>query len=1726
MVYLPGYKIIEQVVKRGNYTVLRAIRESDYNRVVIKLLSKDYPSAKEITDFIHEYQIMAKFDCEGIIKAYDFIKGKSYAIIMEEIEGWPLAEAIKNLKLSAGEKTLLAVKMADSLAQLHRQNVIHKNINLSNFVWNPETGSLKLIDFGNATELSVETPQFVNLNYLEGTLSYISPEQTGRINRPLDNRTDLYSLGVCLYELFTGRLPFQSADKSELIYCHIAKTPQPPHEVNPEVPVFLSEIIMKLMAKAAEERYQTAVGLKTDLEFCLNNFDALIFGYISFVPGQGDVSDRFEVPHRLYGREAEVEELINSFEKSSEGGAEILLLSGPSGIGKTSLIHEIYKPITARKGYFISGKFSQFTQSTPYHGFAQAFRELMRQLLAEPQERLDYFRQRLLHALGSNGQLIIDIIPELESIIGPHESVPDLNPREAQNRFKLAFSEFFKALTGPDSPLVIFLDDIQWSDSSTLDLLEYILEAGDIQYVFIIGAYRDNESEGILPRLHKMEKLAGGRSDRGIRLRWTCLKPLEFSAINQLVADTLRMGLEESKPLSKIIQRMTNGNPFFIRQMLNTLYRQKAFAFLPEKGCWTYDLEKVNAAEISDNVVDLLVISFESLPKGSKTLLSLASGIGNQFDLETISSISKLPPKKLAEDLWVAIEKEILLPLDSNYRYINTLKNETILKNLEMRFCFAHDRIRQAIYRVIPEKEKTKIHHKIGRMLLNSFRQTGRADIIFDLVNHLNKAKALIKSRDERFELADLNTLAGQKAMKSTAFFNALAYFEEAEKALSEKEWAAMPSKYFSLLTEQASAAMLSGGFEKAEALCGRLSLLAEGNLQKCSVSSVRALLYMFQGRLSDSIDELRRALRLLGFNLPKTDEEIDREIQEGIEKIRQFLDRNPVEEIVNLPIMIDPEKSMAMQLFFQLNPPAIQVSPKLFNLSAITMFNLTLAHGVTPLSCKAVCDCGAICGIAFSDFKTAYKLGEMAFALIDRFKAESQKAPVYFIFPFLSIWVKHYQESLDYYDMSYKAGLETGDLLHATYALANKVHYSFWAGKNLNECKDAAKSYISLIKQANMPAPRLLCEIVLYSIEKLMALPKRGDALEFEERDRTMRTLIEKSRNLVFLCRYYQYNAFISYILGNLDESEKWNALADKLLYAVSTDFPIPDHCLLKGLILAARWKNSPPPERSQIEDALSEILKQLEVWAENCPENYAHKYYLLSAEIAIIQDRPLETISGLYKKATDSIAADDFIQLKALINEQCGKFWLERGNEIVGKTYMREAYYLYGKWGADRKLALMDKEWDFRGQWAPMQEKSETLSEVASFVDMNSILKSTQAISGEIKIEKLLTTLMRILVENAGAQRGCILLKNEFDGKFYVEAFRDIESRQNQVVHSLPLYESKRLCIEIVNYVIRTREALVIQDASSDLILQNNPYIRENLIRSVMCIPVLYQNRLKGIVYLENNLSDNVFTAARLETIKILASQAAISIENAKLYENMEEKVRERTSQLNALNEKLRELSLRDSLTGTYNRRYLYGIVFEKVSAYLKEHSRPHEDEPGAFPPQANPIGVFLIDIDYFKEVNDTYGHAVGDSVLIRMSKVLKEMLHKDDVLVRWGGEEFLIILFNRSSEDYRRFAKRVVEEIENTPVKVSEDRVIYKTCSLGYCEIPLDSDVPELISLDQAIRISDYALYRAKEKGRNRSARFNLKGKGLNHEVLMNLNSLSKLDFNEKYFEIEYL
>lgn len=1738
MIHLKGYTIKEEIYRGRSSVILKGIRVLDNCPVIIKLLNREYPSIQEKSAFMREYDIVSRITGDGVIKAYAMKKyGNSFAIIMEDIGGESVNKVLQSINIGIAEKLSLAVQMTDSLIQIHKQNIIHKDVNPTNFIWNYKTNQVKITDFGISAELTREASQSINLNFLEGTLNYLSPEQTGRVNRPMDYRADLYSLGITFYELFTGQLPFKGEDELDLLYSHIAKIPIPPRDINSEIPAILSDIIMKLISKTPEERYQSALGLKKDLERCqrlLEEKNALS----KFTLGEGDFVDRFEIPHKLYGREAEIEVMLDSFEKAAKGHCEFLLVSGYSGIGKSSLIHEILKPIAGKKGHFIYGKYDQYERDVPYYGITQAFQELIRQLLAKPQASLDNWKRNITEALKSNAQVIIDIIPELEQIIGTQSQVAALNPLEAKNRFQMTFLEFIRVFAKKEHPLVIFLDDLQWSDTSTLDLIKYILTSGNIHYVLFIGAYRDNEVKAGHPLLATLEELKNAQQSSIPPFHQIFLKPLGFSAINQLIADTFHSQPNVTEPLANIIFQKTKGNPFFVSRLLSSLYLQGTFTFMADKGQWTYDLEKVKAVEISDNVIDLLVKELESLPSETMDILKLAACIGTQFDLTAVSLISNKPVAAIGKNLWIAIEKEIIIPLNNNYRFINTLENEMSVIDLEIRFSFVHDRIRQALYSLIPSREKCEIHLKIGREQLKGFNETKRTDVIFDLVNHLNIGRVFIEDKNDRIELMELNIMAGNKAKKSIAFAAALNYFETAKSLLSEEEWADMPDKFFDLSLEEANAALLSGNLIKAEAICEYLSKIANSNIEKGSVSNIKILILIYQGKLLETIDEMRKTLALFNIFVPESTEEIKQKIQEGVMKMQQSLVNMTVDDLVNLPVMSDPEKLMVVKLL-QVAPLALQANPLLFTLSTLIMFELTLTYGTSPATCRCFSDFGHTIGKVLNDYKTGYTLGEAALGLISKFKAESQKPQVYYFLPYISYWRTHYNESLNYYDLSYRTGLEVGDLVHANYAIAHKIHLLMWVGKNLTECKAEAENTIAFLKQAKSPAPLVLTEIVYYAIQELQTIPENVPEqeikLDFEKKNDEMITRIGKIHNMSYLARFYLYNIYINVILGDMETAEKWNILLDKIGSAEIYDFAMPDYYLFKAMILIHKWKNTPSEEQPKINETLLNIQQRMKNWMENCPDNIAHKYYLLSAQMAIIKNESLDNIVDLFSKAMESIDNNDFIQYKALCNEMYGEFWQDKGDEKIAKTYIHEAHYLYEQWGAYRKVMLLEQQYS---HYFVADESSRQLSKTVkgtiskitnNSIDMTSILKSTQAISSEIKIDKLLTILISTMIENAGAQRGYMLLQNEVDGEFYIEAMQDVNSYKIQVMQSLPLTESEELCLEIVQYVTRTKETLVIHNAFSDANWQNNSYVIKNRIKSVLCMPVLYQNRLKGVVYLENNLSDNVFTSERLEALKILSSQASISIENAKLYENMEEKVRERTIQLNEANEMLKELSLHDPLTNLHNRRYTFEFIYDQITQFIRNKTAAlNNNEKRQTSLRENVIGVFLIDIDYFKQVNDTYGHSAGDGVLISISKVLKKMVRADDILVRWGGEEFLIILYNTKIDYLGEFAKKVLEEIENTPIKVSENVTIKKTCSIGYVEMPIDITNPELLNLEQTINLSDYALYCAKENGRNCAAHFKLiKEIGKNNELKKYLTNLSKATkLNEEYFKIEFL
>ncbi|MBN1499455.1 MAG: AAA family ATPase [Spirochaetes bacterium] len=1736
MINLNGFTITEEIFKSYNSTIYRGIKNDQGLPVIVKLLNHEFPSENDLSYFKREFEIMSKLTGDGIIRVYSLEKyDNTLAIIMEDFGGESLAKILHSTVMELQDKLSLMLRISDILIQVHKQNIMHKDVNPSNIIWNPSLKIIKIIDFGISSEVTKESSRFVSLQTLEGTLDYISPEQTGRMNRPVDYRTDLYSMGVMFYEILTGQLPFKGNDDIEKIYSHIAQSPVPPEKISPEIPEMLSVIILKLLSKNAEERYQSALGVKTDLQKCKDQLKSK--GRIDkFKIAENDFTDKFQISGKIYGRNNEIENLIEMFDQISEGRSGIMFISGYSGVGKSALVNEIQKPVSSKKGRFITGKFDKLEQNIPYSALIRAFNSLIQQMQSEPEDQIKFIQHRLDEILGLNAQVIIDLIPDLENLIGQRNPVPDLSPIEAQNRFQLVFRDFIQIFADKDSPLVIFLDDLQWSDVTTLNLLNYLVSTEELKYVFFIGAYRDNEVKKGHPLLQVIQEMENKLSRETFPFRRLVLKPLKKTAVNHLISDTFRCTAELAEPLTSLVYRKTDGNPFFTNQLLNTLHHRGAFTYVPENGCWNWDLNEVGKMEISENVIDLLVNNLKSLPDTTLIILKLASCFGDTFNMKNLSSISGRSVAGIGNDLLFAIEKEIIFPLSSIYRLINIQNSKGNSTESGMDFSFMHDRIHQAIYSLLTEEEKSRMHLKIGYHLKKNYTEAGNYINIFDLVNHLNIGKELITSTDERLQLSELNLQAGKKAVKSTAFNTAADYFETGLSLLSEEDKINNPHKYFELSFEYAEAVFLSGKIDKAELLCENLFELADDNFTRASVYNLKAAIMEFQGNLPGTVSELRKGLELYDIKFPDDPEQINGLIQERMGKLLQWLAQTEIENLVNLPEMTDRNIIMTMRGLFLIVPAAIQCTFQYYIISVLMMFELTIQYGITGYSAKCFADCGVIIGLMTGDYKTGYKLGEAAFAVIRKYKLEAQKPSVFFIFTYISYWIKHYSESIEYYDMSFRTGLETGDISHAAYAIAHKVYLMMYVGRNLTECRNDTLNAISFIKDKHAAAQQVLAEIVLYAIQKLQYIPGSDEEIDFEKKDNEITAMLESIHNITSLCRFFQHNAYINFIMGSYDAAEMWCRKVEPVLFASANDFPLPDFHLVNALLMVKKYrKSSSDEEKNNLMDQILSVSSRLEKWSSDNEINFAHKHLFLLAEIAILKNEPVEVIMNYYKAAYNSIGEDDFINMKAVISEQQGLFWHERKEHTISKAYIREAHYLYKQWGAFQKVYLLEKEFTtFFAPESPSKSDTTGTSNTGSRsgsndrIDTESIIKATQAVSGEIKLEKLLGILMETIIENAGAQHGCLLLVKD-DGELYVDAKKSINSERISVMQQLPFREDPDLCPEIINYVLRKKDSLVIGNAYKEGLFTANRYIVTHQIKSLLCIPVMHRNILKGIVYLENNLSDNVFTSDRVEIINIISSQAAISIDNARLYENMEEIVKKRTLQLKEANDKLKELSLLDPLTNLHNRRYIMEFVTEQSDNFLKSKIRSiHHANKRNDHINDKVLGVFLIDIDYFKNVNDTYGHAAGDNVLISFSSALRRMIRTDDFIVRWGGEEFLIILNNTQASYLDIFSRLVLDTINSTPLKISADKEIYKTCSIGYSQMPIYDDIPDFITLEQSINISDYALYMAKESGRNRAAYVEtVSNKPETEECRNYLSNLSKnTELNTDYINIRYI
>jgi PAS domain S-box-containing protein len=1398
----------------------------------------------------------------------------------------------------------MAIAITDTLGKIHAAHVIHKDINPGNIVFNPRTGVVKIIDFGIATRFSRTNPTFKSLHLLEGTPAYLSPEQTGRMNRMLDYRTDFYSLGATFYKLLTGQLPFPTSDLLELVHCHIATPPIPPHELNATIPQPVSDLILKLMAKNAEDRYQSAWGVKADLERCAQQLAEM--GQINTILlGLQDVSEQFRIPQKLYGREVEIEALWVAFDRvtgNRESGAgnrekhptpytlyptpscsEMMLVSGYSGIGKTALVQELHKPITAKHGYFIWGKFDQFRRNIPYSAIVDALQKLVQQLLGEPNEQVEVWRSRLLTALGSNGQIIIDVIPEVEFIIGKQPPVPEVGATEAQNRFNLTFQKFVRAFCAKEHPLVIFLDDLQWIDSATLKLIELILLDEQTQSLFLIGAYRDNELTPTHPLVLTLESLR----NQGAVFQEIILIPLTLEPLSQLIAETLHHNPDTVRSLAQVVLRKTEGNPFFVGEFLKLLYGENLLTFDAQQLSWQWNLAEIEAQDITDNVVELLLRQLQKLPEATQQVLSIAACVGSEFDLETLAIVCEKSPKAIFQDLLEAIQAGLIQPLSD-------LDEDLLVQEYK----FSHDRVQQAAYALIDESQKQVVHLQIGGNLLEKTSPEQRSDRLFEIIDHLNQGLELVTARSERTEIARLNLMAGRKAKAATAYEAAFKYFTTGLKLLNSESWQSEYDLTLALYSEAAEAAYLQGHFYEMEQLVEVVLDRAKTVLDKVQVYDSRIQAYLSQGNLKEALKTGLEALKLLGIDLIENPSQAD--IQKELESTAALLAEREIEDLINLPKMTALEPLAAMSILSNMGSAAFIMLPALWILITCKTINLLINYGnAIWSSLYYACYGFVLCGVV-QDIEFGYEFGKLALSLAERLNAKNGNSKTLMFSSFHILhWKVHLRKIRPMLADAYRNGVETGDFETAGYAAYGVCHNSFFAGEELTQLKQKTATYSKAIDQIRRESPSNWLAILRQTILNLLDRaenPSRLIGRLCAEDEALPHAIAIKDGTAIQIL--YLHKVMLCYLFEEHHQAVQTAILARQHFEEVTAITVLPIFCFYHSLALLSLSLEASNSEKVAWLSCVSSNQKKMQKWASHAPMNYLHKFDLVEAEKARVSGQFFEA-EELYERAIAGAAENEYIQEEALAYELAAKHYLARGREKIAQTYMKEAHYCYDRWGAIAKVKDLEKRYP---QFFPQSSRAASTSipgtagtisnPFHTAFDLAAVMKAAQAISREIELKQLLRSLMQTVIENAGAQTGYLILENS--GEWSIEAACELNADENacatQVLQSIPVAD--QLPDSIIQYVIRTLKPVALNDATREGAFVNEPYIQQNQPQSVFCLPLLNQAKLVGVLYLENRLAAGVFTPERSQVLQLLSTQAAIAIENANLYSELQAK------------------------------------------------------------------------------------------------------------------------------------------------------------------------------------------------------------------------------------------
>ncbi|MEM5458826.1 AAA family ATPase [Paraburkholderia phytofirmans] len=1458
---LTGYEL-EPLHDDGDFSLYRARRPR--HPVSVLALVATRTATQSITRLEHEYGLASLLDSSWAAQPLAlYHRREPPMLVLDDDGGEPLHRSLgRPLELTRFLR--IAVNLARVVGHVHRCGLVHKDIKPANVLVDGN-GNVRLTGFGIASQLPHEHQPPAPPEIVAGTFAYMAPEQTGRMNRSIDTRSDLYSLGVTLYEMLTGSLPFTASDAMEWIHCHIARRPAPPGERVDGIPKAVEGIVLKLLAKAAEDRYQTAAGVEADLRSCLAAWEAHQ-RVDPFPLGAHDASDRLLVPEKLYGREAQIEALVTAFDRVVGSGAvELVLISGYPGIGKSSVVNELHRVLVPPRGLFASGKFDQYKRDIPYVPFAQAFQTLVRNLLSQSDAEVEPWRHALMEALGPNGQLIVTLIPELALIIGEQPPAPALPPQDAQNRFQMVFRRFLGVFARPEHPLALFIDDLQWVDTATLDLLAHLVTHPDVKHVLLVGAYRDNEVDASHPFARTLESIS--HAER--KVQQIELAPLTPDSVTQLVADSLHCDSATAGPLAQLVHEKTGGNPFFAIQFLTALADEDLLTFDQRAAAWCWDLPRIRAKGFTENVADLMAAKLSRLPALTRDALGQLACLGNVAEVTALTWVQGGSEEKMHANLWEAVRTGLVFRVGNAYE-------------------FAHDRVQEAAYALIPADERAAAHLRIGRALVSRTPPEALEDPIFDIVNHLNRGAALIQAEPELEQVVELNLIAGRRAMNSTAYAAARSYLAQAVALLSPDAWTQRYNSTFELYLAFSECEYLAGDFAQADALADMMLARARSNLDRAKVFSLRIELYQLAGRYDESFAVALVALRDFGILFPETDQDVQAAVDDGLRDIRVNQAGRPIGELVEAPVATEPAIRAIVNLLLQAMNCAFAARPAFYPLITLKAVNLSLQHGNTENSSFAYGNYALMLVSLIGDIPTAVQFSEMSLKLNEKFGNRRLNGKLLHLYgAHVNFWRCHIAANLPVLERATAACLEVGDFVFAGNVAFNAVWQTIEKGAALEDVQTLSEKYAALARESHNDAVYELIRVERQFVISLRG--KTSEPLNLNDETFDEAACFEAIIRSNFGCAIGVYRiikVMLAFLDGRYADALEAADRAEAVLSSVMALAIEPTYHFFHALTLTALYPQASEEQQQVYARMLAAKLKKLATWAEHCPENYQNRYALVCAELARLEGRDLDAMR-LYEQAVHSAHENGFLHHEGIANELAGRFYLSSGLRTSADAYLRNARHCFAFWGADGKVAQLD------GQFPRLANQdgsnaTSTLSFDWRQFDAATLLKASQALSSEIELTGLIERLMTIALQTAGADRGLLIVLQQPDG-YRIEAEARINGNGIELNREPG---NSAVPAAILRYVIHTQKSVIIDDALIPNMFSQDSYLASGAARSVFCLPLVRQGKLGGLLYLENTATSHVFTARRSSLLDLLASQAAISLENTRLYADLQER------------------------------------------------------------------------------------------------------------------------------------------------------------------------------------------------------------------------------------------